>query len=173
MDWNGIFRSRHVVWLERELLEMVRRHMVAMLELNKKHEEEISRIESLNQTIQFEAMRERTELKKAHAEELSRVIQENKKLWDELTKVRYVETPALRQVQVNSEKDDSAPPSPRLEAPVGTPWQRVQKFYAEQEERAAKVRFTKPAGTPVEGETHGNDSDGRQSTPLGEPSKVA
>ena len=173
MDWKKIFRSHHVLWLEHELFEMVRRHMVAMLELENKHKEEIARIESLNQTIQFEAMRERTELKKAHAEELKRVIEEKQKLWDELTKVRYVENPALRQVQVNTAEDNTPPPSPKIDASVGTPWQRVQRHYADLEERAAKTRFTKPAEAPVEGEKHGDDGAGRNSAPLGEPSKVA
>src|SRR5689334_8396384 len=103
MSWTKIFRSRHTIWLEQELLEMTARHAAAMLQMQKKHEEEISRIESLNQTIQFEAMRERTELKKAHAEELNRAIEEKRKMFDELTKVRYVEKPALAQVQIGDE----------------------------------------------------------------------
>lgn len=180
MDWKAIFRNRRAEAAEANVerivglwKEQVCQRIDAEVRLIEAHREHVAAIEALNTQLQFEAMRERTELKKAHAEELKRVIEEKQKLWDELTKVRYVETPALRQVQVNSEKDDSAPPSPKFETPVGTPWQRVQKFYADQEERAAKVRLTKPAETPVEGAQHGDAGDGRNSAPLGEPSKVA
>jgi|GEM_PF-2739184 len=153
--------------------EQVCRQIEMEARLVEAHRVHVAAIEALNLQLQYESMRERTELKKAHADELKRVIEEKQKLWDELTKVRYVETPALRQVQVNTTEDSAPPPSPKLETPVGTPWQRVQRFYAEQQEAAARTRFTKPAEAPVKGETNGNDGEGRDSAPLGKPSSNA
>lgn len=178
MDWKAIFRNRRAEAAEANTerivglwKEQVCRTIDAEAKLVEAHAAHVAAIEALNVQLQYEAMRERTELKKAHAEELSRVIQENKKFWDELTKVRYVETPALRQVQL--EEDRQPPPSPMTEIPVGTPWQRVQARYMKEQEEEARRRFVKPANAPVEGAANGDDGERRDSAPLGESRKSA
>jgi hypothetical protein len=141
MNWTNIFRSRHSIWLEEQLREV-----------RSQHEQELARVESLNQTIQFEAMRERVELKKAHAAELTRVIEENQKLRDDLDRVRLLLTPALQSVELPKERTE--PPKP-TEIPVGTPWQRVQQEHRMRWNEIERLESSKQRFVPapvVEGE---------------------
>src|SRR6266852_6105061 len=104
MIWKNLFRNRHVDWLEQETLEMIARHMQDLLRKDKQHEVEVSRIESLNLTIQYEAMRELAETKKSHAAELNRVIEENQRLRDEAKRLQLLVIPALKNVEFEPDK---------------------------------------------------------------------
>jgi hypothetical protein len=102
------FASRHTLWLEQEL-EKREQH----------HREEIVRLE------------------KSHAEQLKYAIEENERLRDELTRTRYLLTPALQNVSL--EPDNSPPPTPIEEG--GTPWQRIlRRGIKAQEENDAIAR---------------------------------
>ncbi len=162
-----LFRNRHADWLEQEMLEMTARHMQDLLGKDQHHELEIARIESLNQTIQYEAMRELVETKKSHASELNRVIEENQRLRDEAKRLQLLVIPALKNVEL--EPDKTPPPSPDKNVYLGTPWQRVLAREIELQERAAAERFTRPV--PTEGASDGSSSEGRVEAPLGEPRK--
>lgn len=179
--WTNLFRSRLSIFLEAELaqersestslaryfdgeLHLQRlRHAAECDRLESRHNSEIARLESLHQTIEFEAMRELAEAKKAHAAELARVINDSQKMWDELTKMRYVQTPALQTVDL---EPDRKPPSLSPASGQGTPWQQVlRREMQKQEEEAASVRFTKPVsdvgvseGEPVHAESIGRDA---------------
>jgi hypothetical protein len=126
---------------------MTLRHAAADLQTQEKHEKEIARIESLNQIIQYEAMRELAEVKKAHAVELFRVIEENQRLRDDAKRLQLLAIPALKNVEL--EPDKTPPPSPQEGVYLGTPWQRVLARELEAQERAAKNKFTRPV--PAEG----------------------
>ena len=76
------------------------------------------------------------DLKKTHTEEINRVIEENRILREELTKTRYLITPALQSVSL---VPDSSLPSPSIGPEfVGTPWQRVLARELKAQEEAAK-----------------------------------
>jgi hypothetical protein len=140
---SNFFRSRHEIWLEREV-ERLRAERV----------QELERIE------------------KAHAAELSRAIEENRSLRDELERTRIVLTPALQSVTLPKERDNTPPPLPE-KIITGTPWQRVQaKYYADldEQDKIKNSRFVKPVDAPVEGESNGNVREGRVETPLSKPS---
>jgi Asp-tRNA(Asn)/Glu-tRNA(Gln) amidotransferase C subunit len=164
-----LFRNRHVDWLEKETFAMMARHAAAALQTQEKHEKEIARIESLNQIIQYEAMRELAETKKSHASELNRVIEENQRLRDDVKRLQFLAIPALKNVEL--EPDKTPPPSPDKNAYLGTPWQRVLAREIELQERAAKERFTRPV--PAEGASDGSSGEGRVEAPLGEQGKPA
>jgi hypothetical protein len=89
------FASRHTLWLEKELEKQEQRHS-----------EEIARLEN------------------SHAEQLKYAIEENERLREELTRTRYLLTPALQNVSL---KPDDAPPPALSDEDVGTPWQRIVK----------------------------------------------
>jgi hypothetical protein len=110
------------------------------------------------------------DLKKAHARELNRVISENQRLWDELTKVRYVETPALQRIQIGEDK--TPPPTPSEDLGGLTPWERVRAKYIKEQEMQATRRYTTPAVSPDEagGTTDGSVREGRIETPQRQPS---
>lgn len=181
MNWSNVFRSRLSLFLEAELthsramsdrlgryyedeLRCVRlRNSVELDRLETRHAAEIQRIESLNQTIQYEAMRELTEVKRAHAEELSRAINNLQKTQDELTKVRYVLNPALQTVDL--EPDRTPPPSPSKKVFRGTPWQQVQQREMQLQDEEAAKRLTTPVGVAGEGETVHAASSGRDAAP--------
>lgn len=162
----NLFRNRHVEWLEREILEMAARHAAADLQAQEKHREDIARIQSLNETIQYEAMRELAEVKKSHAAELNRVIEENQRLREDAKRLQLLVIPALKNIEL--EPDKTPPPSPS-EVFAGTPWQRVLAREIAAQEKAARDRFTRPV--PAEGATDGSSSEGRDEAPLGEPRK--
>ena len=106
------------------------------------------------------------ELKSSHATELIRVIEDKQRIWDELTKVRYVQTPALQNVRL--EEDKTPPPSPQSSEYLGTPWQQVLARYEKEQQRADRVRYTAPVA--AQGDANGMDSTGRIEPPLGQPS---
>lgn len=171
-----IFRNRRAEWLERELQWQQERHQA---ELNIKECDQakhLADVQSLNQTLQYEAMRERVELKKAHAEELSRVIEENQRLKDDLDRFRLLLTPALQSVELPKEREarEATTPEPREEVFQGTPFQRMaKKFLAEQEKSSGK-RYVRPADAPLaQGESHGSTSEGRVDASLGGKGKPA
>ena len=139
MSWfSDVFTSRHTKFLEKEI-ERIRAE----------HKEELAG------------------LKKVYEQQLSHAINENQKIFDELTKVRYVEQPALRNVHIGEDK--TPPPKPSEQSEQGTPWQRVQRRYAQEQEMADKIRLTKPAEAPVgEGESNGSLREGRIEAPLGQ-----
>jgi len=165
--FRNLFRNRHEDWLEQQTLEMNACHVQDLLRKDKQHETELARVESLNQIIQFEAMRELAETKKSHAAELNRVIEENQRLRDEAKRLQLLVIPALKNVEF--EPDKTPPPSPDKNVYLGTPWQRVLAREIELQERAAAERFTRPV--PTEGASDGSSSEGRVEAPLGEPRK--
>lgn len=110
------------------------------------HRQHVASIEALHNTLELQAMTNLAELKTAHARELNRVIEENQKLRDDADRLRLLLTPALQNVELPKER--TAPPSPVEETITGTPWQRVLKKAIVDQERAAKVRFTKDAEAP-------------------------
>jgi len=139
---------------------------VRLVEAHKAH---VAAIEGLNLQLQYEAMRERVELKKAHAEELNHVIEENQKLRDDMDRLRLLVTPALQNVELPKER--SAPPPPRTDVFVGTPWQRIQAREMQKQDEAATRKHVRPADYPLEGEPNGSSSEGRVDAPLGRESK--
>jgi hypothetical protein len=116
------FASRHTIWLERELEKQEQRHR-----------EEIARVE------------------KSHAEQLKYAIEENERLREELTKTRYLLTPALQNVSL---KPDDAPPPALDDQEVGTPWQRILKrsIKAQQEQDSIAHRVASEAAAKVAAE---------------------
>ncbi len=130
------------------------------------HEAVIAQIEGQHLSEICSMMKHLDDVKKANAQFMSHVIEEKLKLWDELTKVRYVQTPALADVRL--EEDKTPPPSPQESTYLGTPWQQVLKRYEEDQRRADRVRFTTPV--TAQGETNGMESEGRVESPLGQPS---
>jgi hypothetical protein len=120
------FASRHTIWLEQELEKQEERHR-----------EEIARIE------------------KAHASELERAINISNELRDELTRTRYLLTPALQNVSL--EPDNTPPPAPSDEG--GTPWQRILKraIKAQQDQDRESKRVA------TEAATKGENGDGSHS----------
>ena len=170
---NLLFRSRHSLWLEDQLQQQQLRHIENLRFVRSSHESELARVESLNQTIQFEAMRERVELKKAHAEELFRVIEENQRLKDDLDRFRLLLTPALQTVELPKEREarEAAAPEPKVDEFAGTPFQRMAKQYIAEQEKSAKTgsrKFVKPADAPLpQGESHGVSSERRVDASLG------
>lgn len=177
MTWK-IFRNARAEAAEaanQRLVEMWKesacRQIDSTAQLVDAHKAHVAAIEALNLQLQFEAMRERTELKKAHADELNRVIEENQKLRDDIDRLRLLVTPALQNVELPKERS-SAPPPPS-ETFTGTPWQRVLQREIAAQDRAAAAKHTKPAGAPLEGESHGSSSEGRVDASLGGESKPA
>lgn len=167
MSLRDFFRNRHVDWLEREHLASEVRHEAIRLETQEKHEKELARLESLNQTIQYEAMRELAETKKTHAAELFRVIEENQRLREDAKRLQLLVIPALKNIEL--EPDKTPPPSPSEAVFAGTPWQRVLAREIAAQEKAARDKFTRPM--PAEGATDGSSREGRDEAPLGEPRK--
>jgi hypothetical protein len=101
MSWRDFFVSRHTLWLEGQVRELKQQVL---------------------------------DLQKVHAEELSRVITHNERLQDELARTRIVLTPDLQRVHLPHEHEDETPP-PAPKTPVGTPWQRVQAREIEEEDK--------------------------------------
>jgi hypothetical protein len=150
--WRDWFKSNYTCFLERSLDVM-----------REDHARQIRRITEEND-------KRLDDLKTAHAAERNHVIEENQKLLDELTKVRYVEKPALQSIKIG--EDNTPPPTPS-EIPQGTPWQRVQRKYALEQEAEAARKYVKPAEAPVpgvEGAPDGSVREGRVEAPLGKPS---
>ena len=169
----SIFRNRRAEWLERELQWQQERHQSEMNIKECEHEKHLFDVQSLNQTIQYESMRERVELKKAHAEELFRVIEENQRLKDDLDRFRLLLTPALQTVELPKEREarEAAAPEPKVDEFAGTPFQRMAKQYIAEQEKSAKTgsrKFVKPADAPLpQGESHGVSSERRVDASLG------
>lgn len=162
----NLFRNRLADRLDEELTRTRAQEAANYKWLEERHREEITRIQSLNETIQYEAMRELAEVKKSHAAELNRVIEENQRLREDAKRLQLLVIPALKNVEL--EPDKTPPPSPS-QAYVGTPWQRVLAREIELQDRAAALRHTRPV--PAEGATDGSSSEGRDEAPLGEPRK--
>jgi hypothetical protein len=116
------FASRHTIWLEQELEKQEQRHR-----------EEIARIE------------------KAHALEIERAITISNELRDELTRTRYLLTPALQSVSL---EPDNTPPAALSDENVGTPWQRILKrsIKAQQEQDSIAHRVASEAAAKVAAE---------------------
>ena len=118
------WKMPHTKWLEKQIAETEARH-----------EREIARLE------------------KSHAEQLKYAIEENERLREELTRTRYLLTPALQNVSL---APDNSPPPALSDEEVGTPWQRILKraVKAQQEQdreskRVATEAAQKPEGEPV------------------------
>jgi hypothetical protein len=141
VNWRNLFKSSHTLWLETQVAE-----------LRKSHLEELGRMKS------------------AYAEEIKRVIQDNQKLRDDLDRTRLLLTPALQSVTLKHEQDSSPPPSPNLETPTGTPWQRFLKSEIARQEAEATTRknYVKPAEAPVEGANNGDAGQSGRVAPLSE-----
>jgi hypothetical protein len=165
--FRNLFRNRQVDWLQRELQWQQERHQA---ELNIKElafEKHLTDVQSLNQTIQYEAMRELAETKKTHAAELNRVIEENQRLREDAKRLQLLVIPALKNVEL--EPDKTPPPSPSEAIFAGTPWQRILAREIAAQEKAARDKFTRPM--PAEGATDGSSREGRDEAPLGGESK--
>ena len=121
------FASRHTIWLEQELVKQ-----------EQWHREELARIE------------------KAHASELERAINISNELRDELTRTRYLLTPALQNVSLAP--DNTPPPAPSEEN-SGTPWQRILRraILAQQDQDRESKRVA------AEAATKGENGDGSHS----------
>jgi hypothetical protein len=162
-DSVEIFKSRLQI-LKEQLYAQTSRSQEEIARVISLHEQELVRVESLNQTLQYEAMRERAELKKAHAVELNRVIEENQKLRDDIDRTRLLLNPALQSVELPKERTE--PPKPE-NVPTGTPWQRIQAEHAmrlareekDRAERKGTIPVLVPA--PVEGDSNGSARVGR------------
>lgn len=138
MNWRNLFKSSHTLWLETQVVE-----------LKAEHAKQIA------------------DLKKTHGEQLAYAIKQADKLRDDLDRTRLLLNPALQSVTLKHEQDSSPPPPPS-EIEGGTPWMRFRaKAIAEQEVAAKPKNYVKPASTPVEGENHGGNGEGRVETPLG------
>lgn len=142
------FKSKHELWLEEQVKIDRERH---------------------------DALVER--LQSAHASELNRVIEENQKLRDELDRTRLFLNPALQHVQLNSEQDNSTPPSPEEIIPTGTPWQRIMAREIQAQKNAAATEEAKrraAVGMIVvpKGETDGSLRQGREPASQPEQGKL-
>jgi hypothetical protein len=127
------------------------------------HREHIAAIEALHNSIELQSVTGYAEMKTAHARELNRVIDENRKLQDDMDRLRLLLTPALQNVELPKERTAPPPPS---EVITGTPWQRVLQREIAAQERAAARKMTQPADVPLEGESHGSRSERRVDAPL-------
>jgi hypothetical protein len=188
MSWK-IFRNQRAELLEQQLIDERNDNHARILlilklqsernterqaleeRLMESHRLHVGSLELMHSIMEHESMRERVELKKAHADELNRVIEENQKLRDDNERLRLLVTPALQTVELPKER--SAPPPPSSEVFTGTPWQRVLQREIAAQDRAAAARHTKPADAPLEGESHGSSSEGRNPAPLSGESKSA
>jgi hypothetical protein len=116
----------HTKWLEKQIAESEARH-----------EKEIARLE------------------KSHAEQLKYAIEENERLREELTRTRYLLTPALQSVSL---EPDNTPPAALSDENVGTPWQRILKrsIKAQQEQDSIAHRVASEAAAKAATEAKEN-----------------
>jgi hypothetical protein len=117
------------------------------------------------------------DLKKAHAEELDRVITESDRLRGEIDRFRLYFAPGLPPIGQPIGTTEEAPKPGQNGEEVtyaGTPWMRIlQSELAKQEAdyRARRTRPVAPEKEPEKEASNGGPSEGRNETPLSEPSK--
>lgn len=105
-------------------------------------------------------------LKSAHTEELNRAITDADRLRGEVTRLRlYLIPPIAEDRQPESEQKSGT----AALVFTGTPWQRVLAREVAAQDQDWNARHTKPA----EEKTDGDVREGREPTPLSEPSQAA
>jgi len=136
-----MFRNHRAEYLERE-----------MLWREERFDRHLADVQSLHQTLQYEAMRELAAVKKAHAEELTRAINEIQKLQDDYQRLLLTLHPVIQDVQLPKERAEERELTPVFSTPTGTPWQRIQARWQQQQDEEWAKKHTKPADVPVQGE---------------------